>query len=501
VPQAPQLALFVDKSTQTEPRPTGQLDKPPSPHPATQAPSEHVVPRPQPIPQPPQLALSFCGFTHVAPQRRSPAAQAHMPPLHVAPFGHWTPHALQLSVLLVVSTQLLLQSVSPAPHDSEHTPFEHTSPAGQTFPHAPQLAGSLCVWMQTLLQRVPFWHWQTPAWHVVPAAHRALQPPQFALFVARSRQSPAHCVVPPVHWQLPPTHVRPDAVLQVTPQPPQLFESVWSGTHAPLQYACPAGHAQAPFAQVEVPPHTLPQAPQLFLSVLRLTHPPLQIVGVAAAHVGEHVPFEQSSCVEPGGRGSAAQLSPHRPQFARLDRRFTHWPLQSDSPGGQTQTPAVHTAPPVQRAPQRPQLAGSISSLTQALLQFVSGAAQVRTHAPFAQAGVAAVHAFPHRPQFFGSVLKFEQAPLHADSGAQTSASTPTSRTATSSTVTSGRMPVSTLASTVTSMVASPVDASAASGVGCVTAPSSSTSRSVRPQPTGAMAARMQSANAAKRKK
>jgi hypothetical protein len=501
VAQAPQLALFVERSTQTEPLPTVHIDRPPSPHPATQAPSEQVVPRPQGIAQPPQFALSFWGFTHVAPQRRSPAAQAQTPALQVAPFGHWTPQALQLSVLLVVSTQLLLQFVSPAAHDSAHTPFEHTCPAAHTFPQVPQLFGSLCVWMHTLLQRIPFWHWQTPAWHVVPAAQRALHPPQLALFVERSRQLLPHCVVPPVHWQVPATHDSPDAVLHVTPHPPQLFGSAWSAMHAPLQYACPGGQVHTPPTHVEVAPHAFAQAPQLFGSVLRLTHPPLQIVGVAAAHVGEHAPFEQRSSIAPGGSGRSAQLWPHVPQFATFDRGFTHWPLQSDSPAGHTQTPAVHVVPPVHALPQRPQLPVSICSLTQASLQFVSGAMQVSTHAPFAQAGVAAGHTLPHRPQFLGSVLTFAQAPLHVVSGAHTSPSGPTSRTPVSRIVTTSGRAAS--AVTTASSVASPTgDASGdASGFGGVTAPSNSTSRSVRPQPTGAMAASMQSANAAKRKK
>lgn len=116
------------------------------PQPAVQAPFAHVVPRPQPMPHPPQFALSLCGFTHVAPQSRSPAAHVQAPLTHVAPFGHWTPQPLQLSVLFVVFTQLLLQSVSPAPQTVVQTPPEQTGvPAGHTLPQAPQLAGSLCV--------------------------------------------------------------------------------------------------------------------------------------------------------------------------------------------------------------------------------------------------------------------------------------------------------------------------------------------------------------------
>jgi hypothetical protein len=249
------------------------------------------------------------------------------------------------------------------------------------------------------------------------------------------------------------------------------------------------------FTHVDIPPQTLPQAPQLFRSVVRLTHPPLQTVGVPPAHVGEQAPFEQKSCVAPGGSAIAAQSFPQRPQFALLASGFTHTPLQRICPAGQTQAPATHVSPPVQTSPQRPQLAVSIASLTHALLQFVSGAMHVRTHAPLAQTGVLAVHALPHRPQLAGSELRFEHAPLHAVSGEHVSPSTPVSRAAGESITTTSRVA---MASAGESTVASGGDAS---GSGTTTPPSKSTSRSVRPHPAGAMAARMQSVNAAKRKK
>jgi hypothetical protein len=225
VPHPPQLALFVEKSTQMDPRPTGQMLNPPSPHPATHAPPEQVVPRPHPMPHPPQLALSLCGFTHVAPHKRSPAAQLQALLAQVAPLGHCVPQPPQSSGFVVGSTHAPLQLVSPAPQTVVHTPAEHTgAPAGHTLPQLPQLFGSFWVWMHTLLQRIPFRHWHTPPWHAVPAAQRVLQVPQLALFVERSRHALPHWLAPPAQTHAPATHVSPGA--QATPHPPQLFGSV-----------------------------------------------------------------------------------------------------------------------------------------------------------------------------------------------------------------------------------------------------------------------------------
>jgi hypothetical protein len=171
VPQAPQLLLFVDKSTQaiTIPRgPTGHDVSPPSPHPATHVPAWQLWFGPHLRPHAPQLALSEFGLTHVTPQRRSPGAQLHMPPMQSAPFAHCVPHMPQLRGSIVRSTHAFAQFVSGAPaavapQMSEHEPFEQVGVlAGQTLPHAPQLFGSLCVGMHVPPQRIPLKHWHDP---------------------------------------------------------------------------------------------------------------------------------------------------------------------------------------------------------------------------------------------------------------------------------------------------------------------------------------------------
>ena len=289
VPHAPQLALFVERSTHAfPPRPIGHDVSPPSPQPATHAPLVHVgVPPRHTLPQRPQLALSACGFTHVAPQSRSPAGQPHMPFVQSAPFGHCKPQPPQLSGSLPVLTHALPHwvSVTPAsvvPHAVPQIPPEQSGvAAGHTFPHAPQLFESLWIGVQMLFaQRTPpFEHWHEPAWQLVPAPQRVLQVPQLALLFDVSMHAFPHWVRPAGQTHAPPAQTKP--ALHTTPQPPQLLGSVWSGMHAPLQYAWPAGHVHAPFVQVDVPPHLLPHAPQFWLSFLRLTQVPLQFVSPA----------------------------------------------------------------------------------------------------------------------------------------------------------------------------------------------------------------------------
>jgi hypothetical protein len=54
---------------------------------------------------------------------------------------HVVAHVPQFVLSLAVSTQALLQSVSPVPQAPAHAPEEQTSLAAHALPHAPQLAG------------------------------------------------------------------------------------------------------------------------------------------------------------------------------------------------------------------------------------------------------------------------------------------------------------------------------------------------------------------------
>ena len=66
---------------------------------------------------------------------QSPFTQASPP-------EHGLSHAPQWSALLLKSTQLEPQGVSPAGQALWHTPSEQICPAGQALPQTPQLAPS-----------------------------------------------------------------------------------------------------------------------------------------------------------------------------------------------------------------------------------------------------------------------------------------------------------------------------------------------------------------------
>jgi hypothetical protein len=211
---------------------------PPSPQPATQLPFVHVVPPAHRTPHPPQLLLSISGFAQIGPQRSAPGAQAHWPPTQLAPAGHCVPHALQLSGSAAVLTHASPHFVRPAAQLTLHPPSLHSGvppSALQTTPQPPQLFGSLTVRVQTPLQRIPSKHWHEPFWHVVPAAHCVLQPPQCKLSAAKLTHTPPQELDPAGHPHAPFTHESPRVASQTTPHPPQLLGSLRSGMQLPLQ--------------------------------------------------------------------------------------------------------------------------------------------------------------------------------------------------------------------------------------------------------------------------
>jgi hypothetical protein len=121
VPHEPQLRLSVDVSTQLVVLPKKKpmvvhavsplLHTTPPASPIAHVPPEHTVLPWQRVPHDPQLVLSVCVLTHVAPHCVSPAPQEQLPLLHVPPVAHWCPQLPQLSESLCVSTHALLQLV------------------------------------------------------------------------------------------------------------------------------------------------------------------------------------------------------------------------------------------------------------------------------------------------------------------------------------------------------------------------------------------------------
>ena len=98
-PQAPQLALVLDRSTHDPEQlvsPMAQL--------AAHAPAEHACPAAQTRPHAPQLARSLCTSTQVPPQLVRPGSHTHVPRLHTVPPLHAVPHAPQWARSLWRST-------------------------------------------------------------------------------------------------------------------------------------------------------------------------------------------------------------------------------------------------------------------------------------------------------------------------------------------------------------------------------------------------------------
>ena len=148
------------------------------------------------------------------------------PPLHTWPAAHVVPTlppwqvvlAPQNSLLVLGSTQVPLQLMSPGWHVRWQTPAVHTCPEGHAMPAlaplqsvvAPQKARLVFGSMQVPPQlRRPAWQVKPhappeqtcPAWHVVPTVAPAQAPlaPQNWLFVVGSMHAPPQLISPAGH--------------------------------------------------------------------------------------------------------------------------------------------------------------------------------------------------------------------------------------------------------------------------------------------------------------
>lgn len=198
------------------------------------------------------------------------------------------------------------------------------------------------------------------------------------------------------------------------PHAPQLFGSLCSEVHAPLQEVCPLAQplvppSGAPPAEVAPPQmaakhgeaagQTMPQPPQLFESTSKFTHsgphwssegghwtPPAVEMQADAAHV---VPV--------------GQTMPHVPQLFGSQLGFVQPPGQDTGVIGPQLPPVPEPEPP----------SGDEVPSTPASL----GPPMV-THCP-AEHTVPPVHVMPHPPQFIGSVSRrVHKPPQSAWSGA-----------------------------------------------------------------------------------
>jgi hypothetical protein len=145
-------------------------------------------------------------------------------------------------------------------------------PFWHIIPHAPQLSMSCLRSTQAPLHEVSGDRQvQAPPAQVWSGAHEVSQLPHAdgVSWSVVHRPPPGHAVA--AHWQAPPWQVSPWG--QVTPQPPQLSTSESTGVQAPLHIIVPAGQEHEPPSQAVLAGQACPQVPQLPSLVWRSTQP------------------------------------------------------------------------------------------------------------------------------------------------------------------------------------------------------------------------------------
>ena len=80
----------------------------------------------QTVPQAPQFAASVERSTHIPPQLLRPDGHTHMPPLQINPVGQTVPQLPQLLASLCRVVQIPEQFVWPLEHTALQVPFEQT---------------------------------------------------------------------------------------------------------------------------------------------------------------------------------------------------------------------------------------------------------------------------------------------------------------------------------------------------------------------------------------
>src|SRR5260221_11362919 len=139
------------------------------------SPATHACPDPPFRPLPPQFWKSACVSRQVLPQRPCPTPQPHVPAKQVWLLAHAIPQPPQLAVLLFVSTQEPLQSVSPVAHPAAHMPALQTW-APHELPQLPQFATSALRLTHLPLQRSkPTSQTHAPALQICDAAQAVAQ--------------------------------------------------------------------------------------------------------------------------------------------------------------------------------------------------------------------------------------------------------------------------------------------------------------------------------------
>ncbi len=237
----------------------------------------------------PALQVPPAHGMHAPPQRIWPAGHWHFEALQAMPAGQAMAQPPQWAASLVVSTHADPHCVGKGARHWQVPPAqeEFARTAEQAFPQPPQFAGSVAVFTHAggdaLRHSVPYGatHPQTPAVHASflsghgtpqPAGGVPVPDPQFIGSVVVSVQSaPQSSGFAPPQAHAPAWHVEPGfVVVQSVQAAPHAVESVETsrqrGTSA-SQRLVPAPHWHTPPAQVAPAPQRTPQPPQLFASV------------------------------------------------------------------------------------------------------------------------------------------------------------------------------------------------------------------------------------------
>lgn len=266
-----------------------------------------------------------------------------MPALQFTPDGQVFPHPPQCCSLVCMLTQTFPHFVVP---DGQHEPLLQSWPAGQAWPQAPQLFASLLRLTQVsphLVSPGPHMSWvHAPPLHWLPAAQVLPHPPQFLGSVAWSMHDAPHLTCPatgqpPGRVHVPLLHIRPDTP-QLLPQAPQFESSDLVSTQRPLHAVWPLAQARTHWPALQDAPllQLMPQPPQLFASVLVLAQD-FCWMPQALSPLGQDLQIPLSH-VWPG-----MQAFPQAPQLSVLFVVLVHLPPQTEMPGWQVRhAPLLH---------------------------------------------------------------------------------------------------------------------------------------------------------------
>ena len=245
-------------------------------------PEMHDSPALQALPHEPQSEISLERSTQPAlPQATWPGVvQTHWPEVHVSLAAQVVPHppaALRIARDVYTANR---RAAADYPTGHVQALLTQVEFGPQTLPHAPQLFESLVTFVHAFLQtmsprgQAP----HTPELQVAPAGQTlppfSTQAPQLSGSLDTSEQPERHVTRPGPHEQTLFVQTAPGLQANAAPQPPQSALLLVSSTQTPLQTTWPAGQVHLPDTQAPPMQQVVPQAPQLFTSLERSAQTP-----------------------------------------------------------------------------------------------------------------------------------------------------------------------------------------------------------------------------------